>query len=250
MKKVKFEELILTLPNNLNEVMHCFSDLLSVNNSKNRIGFINPEILLSCMKDSELYYYYKENYYNFVDGIGLIKAINKKLKLKYSYQNRFTGTDFFLYLPNIPIRVFLFGSTVVNIENAKKNIENKYNHVKIVGAISGYGYKNTDVVDEINKVDPDIVIVCLGFPKQEMWISEYQNKIKCKLVFGNGGAIDFWSNKVKRAPVFIQKMNLEWFFRLVTNFTFIRLKRQVKLIKFYIMYNIHRYNIYEDNTTY
>ena len=85
---------------------------------------------------------------------------------------------------------------------------------------------------QINNSVPDIVIVCLGCPNQEMWICRNISKINAKIIIGNGGAIDFWSGNVKRAPSFFIKNGFEWIYRLFQDFSIKRIKRQLKLLKF------------------
>jgi N-acetylglucosaminyldiphosphoundecaprenol N-acetyl-beta-D-mannosaminyltransferase len=76
----------------------------------------------------------------------------------------------------------------------------------------------------------DILFVAFGSPKQEIWISENLEKLPVKVVIGVGGAFDFISGKVRRAPLFMRKIGLEWLFRLIIQPW--RIKRQLRLIQF------------------
>lgn len=76
----------------------------------------------------------------------------------------------------------------------------------------------------------DILFVAFGFPKQEIWMSENLDKIPVKVAIGVGGAFDYTSGKVPRAPLIIRKIGFEWLYRLVREPW--RLKRQVALLKF------------------
>ena len=72
------------------------------------------------------------------------------------------------------------------------------------------------VIKKINKAKPKILLVGLGSPKQEKWIYENLAKIpSVKVAIGVGGAFDFISGRIKRAPEFLQKIGLEWLWRLV-----------------------------------
>ena len=75
-------------------------------------------------------------------------------------------------------------------------------------------------------------MVCLGNPLQERWIEEHIGELDLKLVWGAGGALDFYSGDVPLAPDRVQRAGLEWLFRLVTNFSIARLRRQLGLIEF------------------
>ncbi|MCL5432813.1 MAG: WecB/TagA/CpsF family glycosyltransferase [Patescibacteria group bacterium] len=76
----------------------------------------------------------------------------------------------------------------------------------------------------------DILFVAYGFPKQEIWMSENIDKLPVKVMMGVGGAFDYISGKVPRAPKWVQKIGLEWFYRLIRQPW--RLKRQIALLEF------------------
>ena len=80
----------------------------------------------------------------------------------------------------------------------------------------------------INSID--ILFVAFGAPKQEIWISENLDKIPVKIAIGVGGAFDYVSGRVKRAPLWVQKIGLEWLYRLIIQPW--RIKRQFYLLKF------------------
>ena len=71
------------------------------------------------------------------------------------------------------------------------------------------------IVEKINACEPDILFVGLGAPKQEFWMAKYQSQIKIGIMLGIGAAIAFAAGVEKRAPVFMQKTGLEWFYRLI-----------------------------------
>jgi len=80
-----------------------------------------------------------------------------------------------------------------------------------------HGYQDLDkIIKKINKVKPEILLVGLGSPKQEKWIYKNLRKMpSVKVAIGVGGAFDFISGEIKRAPRFIQKIGLEWLWRLI-----------------------------------
>ena len=79
----------------------------------------------------------------------------------------------------------------------------------------------------------DILFVAFGSPKQEKWIYENLPKLDVTVAIGVGGSFDFISGKVKRAPVFIRNLGLEWLFRLIIQPW--RVKRQIALLEFVIL---------------
>ncbi len=76
----------------------------------------------------------------------------------------------------------------------------------------------------------DILFVAFGAPKQEMWMAENLDKLPVKVMMGVGGAFDYLSGKVPRAPILIRRLGFEWLFRLIVQPW--RIKRQLALLEF------------------
>ena len=248
MKKYLFEEIQLTIPSDRTEMKNIFSQMLD-GSGQSVISFINPEIFLAQQKNPLLHEYFKSLEYNFIDGINLLYAINKKLGTSYSSLDRYPGTDFFSYLPDDKkVSVYLYGSKIENLEDAKLKIESAHPNIKIIEWTFGYTkFDGNYLIEKINAVKPDILIVCKGCPLQEKWISENKQKLNAKIIFGNGGAVDFWSGNTKRAPDFMIRLGLEWFFRLFASFSFKRVARQAKLAGFLWNYKRGKYEVGEIN---
>jgi len=105
--------------------------------------------------------------------------------------------------------IFLFGSKDETIKKIADDIG-----VNIIGSIDGY-QNEKKVIDEINRSRPKILLVALGMPKQEKWIVENLSKLpSVKLAVGVGGAFDFISGRVRRAPKFLRFVGMEWAWRL------------------------------------
>ena len=142
----------------------------------------------------------KEN----INGIELIYNIVKNFQ--FSISNFQSNPNFQFSKP----KIFLFGATQ---EVVKKTAE------KLGGSVIGYehGYQDLEkVVEKINLVKPEILLVGLGSPKQEKFIYYNLKKMpSVKLAIGVGGAFDFISGRIKRAPKFLQKIGLEWLWRLI-----------------------------------
>ena len=198
------------------------------------ISFVNPEIFLSAEKNPFMMWYLQQTEYNFVDGNGLLLAINKIKGTTFSASDRYPGTDFFKYLPaERAIRIFLYGATEENNAGAAEKIHSDFPNVTVAGRLNGYTEKSDEeIVSLINESGAEIVIVCLGCPRQECWILKNKDKLTAKIIFGNGGAIDFWSGSVKRAPDFMIRHRLEWLYRLGQDFSFKRIRRQMGLVPF------------------
>lgn len=71
------------------------------------------------------------------------------------------------------------------------------------------------VVEALNELEPDLVFVCLGSPKQDVWVSRWREKLPPAVYVGAGAAVDFVAGTKRRAPVLWQRLGLEWLFRLL-----------------------------------
>jgi N-acetylglucosaminyldiphosphoundecaprenol N-acetyl-beta-D-mannosaminyltransferase len=89
-----------------------------------------------------------------------------------------------------------------------------------------------------HKISVDILFVAFGSPKQEKWIYKNLPQIDTKVAVGVGGAFDFISGKVRRAPVWVRRLGLEWLFRLIIQPW--RIKRQIELPKFVFLVLMER----------
>lgn len=114
---------------------------------------------------------------------------------------------------------YFYGGSENTLEQLKKELENKYPRLKIVGMYSPPYRKLTpeednDIISIINKAKPNILWVGLGAPKQEFWMNDHKNRIKSSIMIGVGAGFDFFAGTIKRAPLWMQKSGLEWLFRL------------------------------------
>ncbi len=191
----------------------------------------NPEIIWLSQKDAEL----KEALNNasmlLPDGIGVVMA--SKIK-KQPMPERVGGYDFTREMLKQPgISFFLFGAKPGVAEKAAENLRKENPDIKIAGTRNGYfdDEKETDeIINEINNSGADVLIVCLGVPKQERWIYRNREKLKPSLSIGVGGTLDVIAGEVKRAPDIFIKLNLEWLYRTVKQPS--RIKRNWVLFAF------------------
>ena len=204
------------------------------NNKKSFIVAINPEKILKAREDKKLKELLNSADYQIPDGIGVVYA--SKLK-KGKIKSRITGIDCMEMLcseaDDKGYKIFLYGAKKEVIKEAKKRLEEKFENIKIVGAIDGYEKNNDKIIKEINKSKADIIFVALGSPKQENWILENKDKVCIKIFQGVGGSFDVISGNIKRAPMWMQKIGLEWLYRLIKEPK--RIFRQIKLVKFLVL---------------
>ena len=154
------------------------------------------------------------------DGKPLAIACNMLYGKK---QERISGMDFTPLLLEKAneknFSIFIYGSTENVIAAFKEKIKINYPAIRFAGAISPPFRPLTDDeimvdIEKINRSGANIVMVSLGCPKQEKWMSKTSGKINSVLI-GIGGALPVVAGVQKRAPRWMQNMALEWFYRLL-----------------------------------
>ena len=116
-------------------------------------------------------------------------------------------------------RHYFYGSTDETLEKMYSVLANAYPGIQIVGMYSPPFRPMTEeednaTIERINETNPDFVWVGLGAPKQEQWMAAHQGKIN-GLMVGVGAGFDYYAGNIKRAPMWMQKSNLEWVYRLI-----------------------------------
>lgn len=138
---------------------------------------------------------------------------------------RIAGSDLFFELcahsAKREYRLFFLGGRPGSVEMAAEALRKKYPSIKIEGTYSPpLGFENDKdenkkIVDMIKTAEPDILFVGLGAPKQEKWIYRYKDEYRVPVSVGVGGTFEFFSGMVKRAPKWMRRAGLEWFWRLM-----------------------------------
>ena len=232
-------------------ILEYIFERLKTSQEKTFIITPNPEMLVYAQKHSD----YKDKLNSadiaLADGIGL--SIAARLMAKPIHE-RITGVDFIEELCKAsrekPLSIGFLGGKVGVAEHAAQCLKQKYPWIDVVYAShewnqQGFKYGKEASNKQLESIEKgniilaksqtpvttiDILFVAFGVPKQEEWISENLPNIPVKAAMGVGGALDFLSGNVRRAPRWMRKMGLEWFFRLVIQPW--RWKRQLALIEF------------------
>ncbi len=113
--------------------------------------------------------------------------------------------------------IFLYGASPMVSMTAAQRLLEKHPKLRIVGRNATWwnGGNATDVVAQINAAKPDLVIVALGCPKQELWMRRHASLISPAVALGLGGSLDFVAGAVRRAPHWMSRFGLEWLYRLI-----------------------------------
>lgn len=119
-----------------------------------------------------------------------------------------------------PLRVFLLGAAPGVAERASDRIEEEWTGVDVVGTYSPpLGFEkdadeNDYIIDLIAGAEPDVLIVGLGAPKQELWVHDHRERIDAKVALCVGATIDFLARHRERSPVWMRRTGLEWVHRI------------------------------------
>jgi len=116
---------------------------------------------------------------------------------------------------------YFYGASPETSSKLKNRLTALFPSIDIVGSYSppytsSYQQEDKKIVDEINNAHPDVVWVGLGSPKQDYWMYHHRDKIDAPVMVGVGAAFDFIAQTKPQAPKWMQKVGLEWLFRLVS----------------------------------
>lgn len=196
----------------------------------------NPEFIVLAQKDAEFRKILNSASLSIPDGIGLVWAAKI---LRKNLPERVTGVDLLEGLAALAaehgFNIFLLGGKEGVAAKAADVLKIRYPKLEIAGIYGGKAEPEFDALTRSHLVSKkiDILAVAYGPPRQEKWIARNLPYIDVKLAIGVGGALDYISGQKKRAPRFVQKIGLEWFYRLISEPR--RLKRQLSLPYFALL---------------
>lgn len=195
--------------------------------SENRCRFVvtpNVDHVVQYQENPELRAAYQKASLVVADGWPLVMASRLFGK---ALPERVPGSDL---VPNLfsaasndrPLRVFLLGAAPGVAIRAAEQIHRRWENVNVVGTYSppiGFEkdeYENAYILGRVALVKPDVLVVGLGAPKQELWVSRFQGQLDTKVALCVGATIDFLAGQKRRAPKFIQNIGLEWMHRMLS----------------------------------
>lgn len=159
-----------------------------------------------------------------VDG----KPVKKALQcFGHAIPETIPGSDL---VPNIfseassgrTVSTFFLGAGPGVAVQAAANVMKQWPHVNVVGCYSPpFGFEtdteeNRKITTMINEVNPDVLVVGLGAPKQEIWAASNCAQLKAGIVLCVGATIDFLAGEKSRAPAWMQKLSIEWLYRMIS----------------------------------
>jgi N-acetylglucosaminyldiphosphoundecaprenol N-acetyl-beta-D-mannosaminyltransferase len=178
--------------------------------------------VLAAIKDPQVLSIYNASEYVLCDGTPIKWAAGF---LNTPIVERITGLDL---LPNLvahcakhDFSIFLLGASPGVGEKLKEKILTLYPNCKVVGVYVPPFMKvfseeeNIKMIDAINAVSPDVLLVSLTAPKQDIWIAQNLHRVNASIQIGIGGAFEVMAGLAKRAPKWMHAAGLEWLYRFI-----------------------------------
>jgi N-acetylglucosaminyldiphosphoundecaprenol N-acetyl-beta-D-mannosaminyltransferase len=183
-----------------------------------QIVTVNPEFVMAARRDPDFRQIINGAALAVPDGVGLLWAgrlLNQPLR------ERVTGSD---GVPRIAERaaqkgwrLFLLGAAPDVAEEAARRLTTRFPGLRIVGTYAGSPAveEETRIVDLVRRAQPDVLFVAYGHPRQDKWIARNLDRLGVPACMGVGGALDFIVGLQPRAPVWMRRIGLEHFYRLL-----------------------------------
>lgn len=191
----------------------------------------NPEIIYEAMHDGDFRALLNGAALVLPDSVGIIlgaKILGTPLKEKVS------GVDFAermaALLEQEGRSLYLLGGKPGVAETAAGKLRERYPRLAVCGTADGYFRDEDAVIERVRAASPDVLFVCLGSPKQERFMRAHLGDLEGCLMLGLGGTLDAIAGTVRRAPLWMQRAGLEWFYRLLKEPR--RFRRMLRLPKF------------------
>ena len=203
-------------------------DELVKSGKRHHAAFINAHCLNLAYLDISYRKVLNECSVVFADGIG---AKIGAAMLGFKVEENVNGTDMFPLLAQRSYRIYLLGGSPEVAKTALAKARALGGEADFVGCADGFFKEKSEaeVFAELASLKPDLILVAMGVPKQEMWINNNLARLPEAVAIGVGGLLDFVSERIPRAPLWMRKANMEWCFRLYCE--------PVRLFKRYIIGN-------------
>ncbi len=209
------------------------------------VCFSNAHTTVTAHEDLQYRAVQNGSAYTFADGSPVAKC---ERYLGFKDAQRVSGPDFmdamFRASMDGSVTHYFYGSTQETIEGLKRNLERDYPGIVVKGLYSPpfralSEEEDREQTDMINRAGADIIWIGLGAPKQEKWMAAHKGKVH-GLMMGVGAGFNFYAGTVKRAPKWIQKIGLEWLYRLTQDPKRLFSRYFVTNVKF-VVYVLHDY---------
>lgn len=180
-----------------------------------QIVTINPEMISYAHSNPDFANVVKQAELVVPDGIGVeigLKILGHRVRRIAGIE---LGKALIIKFSKEGKSVALVGAKPEIVDNAIKNLSAEIPELNVVYSHDGYFKDDEEILNSLIAANPDLILVALGSPKQEFFISNLKDKLPNATMIGLGGSFDVWAGAVKRAPLIFQKMGLEWLYRTI-----------------------------------
>lgn len=198
-----------------------------------QLATANPEFVMAAQRDGEFRRVLNSADLCVPDGIGLLWAARF---LGRPMPERVTGSDLVPLIAQVASqrgwRLYLLGAGPGVAERTASMLCQQNPGLRIAGVYAGTPAEADApaIVENIWRARPDVLFVAYGAPAQDLWIDRHRQALRVPVMAGVGGAFDHIAGVRRRAPRWVQRIHLEWLFRLVTQPW--RWRRQMALPRF------------------
>jgi N-acetylglucosaminyldiphosphoundecaprenol N-acetyl-beta-D-mannosaminyltransferase len=201
------------------ELMQRITGWVDAGGASRKVMYVNAHVLNQSREYPELRAALEDADLVYCDGYG-VRLAAKALDVEIPH--RMTGADWIWDLATMCERdgqsLYLLGSEPGVTREAAERLRLRYPKLSVAGSHHGYfeiGSPHDDrVIEHINELQPDIVLVGMGTPRQELWVEHNASRLDADVVWTVGALFDYVSGRVPRAPHWLADNGLEWIFRL------------------------------------
>jgi N-acetylglucosaminyldiphosphoundecaprenol N-acetyl-beta-D-mannosaminyltransferase len=160
---------------------------------------------------------------DFVHADGGFLVTLSKMLCRFPIPERSATTDLIHDVAKLSsskhVSFYLLGGDIQTNNRCADILSQKYPKLQIVGRRDGFfsSEDESDVVNEINNLNPTVLWVGLGKPKEQIFSAKWKSEIRANWIVTCGGCFNYITGDYKRAPIWMQRLNIEWLHRMVTN---------------------------------
>jgi N-acetylglucosaminyldiphosphoundecaprenol N-acetyl-beta-D-mannosaminyltransferase len=183
-----------------------------------QICTVNPEFIMDANRDPTFAEVLQRADLRVPDGVGVLWAARM---LGAPLRERVTGSDGIYQISARAAqegwRIYLLGAAPGVAERAAVILTTRYQGLRVVGTYAGSPDERewAAIHERLAATRPDILFIAYGHPRQDLWIDKHRHELPAKVAMGIGGALDFVTGVTQRAPLWMQRLGLEWLHRLI-----------------------------------
>ena len=187
--------------------------LLSLFDHGGAVATVNATMLERARRSAPFHRTLSDMTLRIPDGVGVARA----LQVYGAPSDALAGVELGLMLPVLRprLRIALYGARSGVAERAGKALLEIAPHTELVFVRDGFQHTTFEVARELSSLSPDLVYVCLGSPRQEEVALMLSHVLPRAVIIGLGGSFDVWSGDKRRAPEWLRRVGLEWFYRML-----------------------------------